>query len=80
MDDGFWFTRWFVWGYWPIKWQGWAAIAVFMIYALAALVAFQWLASEGWLDRDWVFWSFATSHFAVFLGFFSFCHLRTRLD
>jgi hypothetical protein len=79
-DDEFWFKRWFVWGYWPIRWQGWAAIAVFMIYALTAVVSLQWLAREGLLNREWIFWSFATLHFMVFLGFFGFVHLRTRLE
>ena len=47
MGDDLWFKRWFVWGYWPIRWQGWAPVAVLMIYALAAVVAFQWLARAG---------------------------------
>ena len=79
MDD-FWFKRWFIWGYWPIRWQGWATIAAFMIYALAAGLTFLLLCRAGLLNQDWIFCSFATLNFALFLGFFSFVHLRTRLD
>jgi hypothetical protein len=80
MDDEFWFKRSFVLGYWPIKWQGWATAAMFWIYALGICALFIWLGREGWLSRDWVFWSFAMVNFSAFLGFFSFVHLRTRLD
>ena len=79
MDD-LWFKRSFGWVYFPIRWQGWVTLAVFWIYALAAIAAFQWLAHEGLLKREWVFWSFATLHMGAFLAFFSFVHLRTRLE
>lgn len=67
IDDAPWFRRWFGFSLIPIKWQGWAVTAVFVLVE-ATLMMLSFRVQDGSLAR----WLVAASAIALFLGFWAF--------
>lgn len=74
MDDP-WFRRWFGFSYLPIKWQGWATIAVCLAIELPLMIVSLNLEPE----TIW-WWCEAVLAFGIFLAFWAFIHLKTAQD